>query len=60
KLRREAVFQLVDVLGKVVLEFKSQHGDITHMIPVSGLATGTYWLRCQVGDEIISKQVVIE
>ncbi|MFT5261941.1 MAG: hypothetical protein ACI8YQ_000669 [Polaribacter sp.] len=59
-LREEAVFQLVDVLGKVVLEFQSRHGDITHMIPVSGFGTGSYWLRCRVGEEVISRQVVVE
>jgi hypothetical protein len=60
RLRGTAYFSLVDAKGKVVLEFQSRHEDITHMIPVIGLATGTYWLRCQVGTEVLTKEVLVQ
>ncbi len=58
-LRGEAQFELIDASGKVVLHFESQHGDVTHMVPVGHLAAGVYWLRCWVGSYQISKQVML-
>jgi hypothetical protein len=59
-LKETAYFSLVDVSGKTALEFQSRHGDITHMIPVGGLASGIYWLRCRVGEEILTKEIVVQ
>jgi hypothetical protein len=56
----EARFQLIDVSGKVLLYFKSDHGDMTHIIPVHDLAKGVYWLRCQVGREVLTREIVVQ
>jgi len=58
-MKDKAVFDLLDASGKSVLQFESGHGDITHMVDVSELAAGSYWLTCRVGQEVLSKEVVI-
>jgi Secretion system C-terminal sorting domain len=60
ELKGEAVFQLIDATGKIVLEFKSSLGDVTHMVPVSNLASGMYWLTCRVGDAVLTEAVVVD
>jgi Secretion system C-terminal sorting domain len=59
-LKGEAVFQMVDVSGKVLLEFSSSLGDVTHMVPLSNLSNGMYWLTCRVGDAVLTEAVVVE
>jgi len=59
-LKETAYFSLVDGLGKEVLSYKSRRDDVTHMIPVSGLSSGSYWLTCRVGEEVLTKQIVVE
>ena len=58
-IKGRAVFELLDASGRSVLQFESGHGDITHMVDVSELVAGSYWLTCRVGREVVSKEVVI-
>jgi hypothetical protein len=59
-LQGEAIFQLTDASGKVCLSFKSSLGDVTHMVPMSNLASGLYWLTCRVGDAVLTEAVVVD
>jgi hypothetical protein len=59
-LQGQAIFQMTDASGKVLLKFSSSLGDVTHMVPVSNLASGLYWLTCQVGDAVLTEAVVVE
>ena len=58
-MKGNAVFDLMDATGRSVLQFESSHPDITHIVDVGHLAQGTYFLRCRVGDEVVSKAVVV-
>lgn len=58
-MKNNAQFDLLDANGRSVLSFESRQADITHMAEVSGLATGVYFLTCRVGQEVITKEVVI-
>ena len=58
KLKEKAYFDLVDASGKSVLQFASEHGDITHMVSVGDLASGIYWLRCRVGEDVVTSRVI--
>lgn len=58
-MKEKAMFDLVDVSGRSVLQFESGHGDITHVVDVGDLIAGVYFLRCLVDGELVVREVVI-
>ncbi len=58
-MKGEAHFSLQEASGKIVKQFSSGMGDVTHLWQVDDLAAGVYWLTCRVGDSVLTREVVI-
>ena len=59
-IQRAATLTLIDALGHLVREQVLPAGQVTNILPLSGLATGMYSLRLQTEGGFIIKKLVVE
>lgn len=51
---------VIDALGRVVIEFQFDALNRVNVIPSSQLSTGIYFIQSQVGDEVVTGKIVVE